>query len=145
MQQLYRQLSELMGGMLPPFVAPANNIHVLDIGWGMGESVYETALQYPSTHITGIDRDVSTVKQAQSLVRGLNNATVFVHDMRHFEDTVLLPASFSLIHLHVLVGCGENNNNRVREFVFGNATRDSGGKVLRFAVYKKGGGDETIS
>ena len=86
MQQLYRQLSELMGGMLPPFVAPANNIHVLDIGWGMGESVYETALQYPSTHITGIDRDVSTVKQAQSLVRGLNNVTVFVHDMRHFED-----------------------------------------------------------
>ena len=104
MQQLYRQLSELMGGMLPPFVAPANNIHVLDIGWGMGESVYETALQYPSTHITGIDRDVSTVKQAQSLVRGLNNATVFVHDMRHFEDTVLLPASFSLIHSHFLAG-----------------------------------------
>ena len=104
MQQLYRQLSELMGGMLPPFVAPANNIHVLDIGWCMGESVYEMALQYPSTHITGIDRDVSTVKQAQSLVRGLNNVTVFVHDMRHFEDTVLLPASFSLIHLHFLVG-----------------------------------------
>jgi ubiquinone/menaquinone biosynthesis C-methylase UbiE len=104
MQQLYRQLSELMGGMLPPFVAPADDNQVLDIGWGVGESVYETALQYPSSHITGIDTNESTVKQAQLIVGGLNNASVFVHDMRHFEDIVLLPASLALIHLHFLAG-----------------------------------------
>lgn len=102
--QLYRQLSELMGGMLPPFVVPAHDSQVLDIGWGMGESLYETALQYPSVHITGIDTDESTVKQAQSLVRGLNNVTVFVHDLQHFEGTVSLPASFGFIHLHFLAG-----------------------------------------
>jgi len=104
MQQLYRQLSELMGGMLPPFAVPAHGSHVLDIGWGMSESIYEMALKYPSSHITGIDKDESAVKQAQSLVNGLSNVAVFVHDMYHFEDTVLLPASFGLIHLHFLAG-----------------------------------------
>ena len=104
MQQLYRQLSELMDGMLPHFVVPAYDSQVLDIGWGMGESIYEIALKYPSSHITGIDMDESTVKQAQSRVSGLNNVAVFMHDMYHFEDTALLPASFGLIHLHILAG-----------------------------------------
>jgi len=104
MQQLYRQLSELMGGMLPPFVIPAHGSQVLDIGWGMGESVYETALQYPLAHIIGIDTDELTVKQAQSLVSGLSNVKVFVHDIHHFEENALSTATFSLIHLHFLVG-----------------------------------------
>ncbi len=104
MLQLYRQLSELMGGMLPPLVVPANGGHVLDIGWGMGESIYEMALKYPSSQITGIDMDESTVKQAQSLVSGLSNVAVFVHDIHHFEDNILSPASFGLIHLHFLAG-----------------------------------------
>lgn len=34
----------------------------------------------------------------------MSNVAVFVHDMYHFEDTVLLPASFDLIHLHFLAG-----------------------------------------
>ena len=105
MQQLYRQLGELMGGILQPPVVPTQGMHVLDMGWGMGESVYEMALKYPSAHITGIDMDEFTVKQAQSLVRGLSNVRVlFVHDLQHFEDTVSLPASFGIIHLHFLVG-----------------------------------------
>jgi SAM-dependent methyltransferase len=104
MLQLYRQLRELMGGMLPPFAVPAHDSHVLDIGWGMGESSYEIASTYPTFHITGIDRDETAVKQAQSLVNGLNNVTVVVHDMYHFEDTLLLPASFGMIHLHFLAG-----------------------------------------
>jgi ubiquinone/menaquinone biosynthesis C-methylase UbiE len=104
MQQLYKQLSDLMGGMLPSFVVPAHGSQVLDIGWGMGDSVYETALQYPSTHITGIDMDEFTVKQAQSLVSGLSNVTVLVYDIHHFEENALSPATFSLIHLHFLVG-----------------------------------------
>src|SRR6266568_5532781 len=99
-----QQLSELMGGMLPPFIVPAHGSHVLDIGWGMGESIYEMALKYSSSHITGIDLDESTVKEAQSLVRGLSNVVVFVHDIHHFEDKVLLPDSFGLIHLHFLAG-----------------------------------------
>lgn len=104
MQQLYWQLSELMGGMLSPFAFPAHGSHVLDIGWGMGESIYEIASTYPSLHIIGIDKDESAVKQAQSLVSGLNNVAVFVHDLYHFEDTALLPVSFGLIHLHFLAG-----------------------------------------
>ena len=55
-QHIYKQLSELMGGLMPPYVIPAHGGHVLDIGWGMGESVHELALKYPSEHITGIDR-----------------------------------------------------------------------------------------
>jgi hypothetical protein len=103
-QQLYRQLSELMGGMLPPFVVPAQGSQVLDIGWGMGESVYELALKYPSSHITGIHMDEYAANQAQLVVRGLSNVTIFVHDFHHFEANLLAPASFGLIHLHFLAG-----------------------------------------
>ena len=103
-QHIYRQLSELMGGLLPSYVVPAHESHILDIGWGMGESVHELALKYPSEHITGIDMDVSTVEQAQSLVRGLDNAAIIVQDFHHLDDTVLTPASFGLIHLHFLAG-----------------------------------------
>jgi ubiquinone/menaquinone biosynthesis C-methylase UbiE len=104
MQQLYRQLSELMGGMLPPFAVPAHGSHVLDIGWGMCESIYEMALKFPSSHIIGIAKDESAAKQAQSLAIGLSNVAVIVHDMYHFEDTFLSPTSFDLIHLHFLAG-----------------------------------------
>ena len=103
-QHIYRQLNELMGGPFPPYVIPARGFHMLDIGWGMGESVHELALQYPSAHISGIDMNVSTVEQAQSLVLGLDNATIFVQDFHHLDDTVLTPASFGLIHLHFLAG-----------------------------------------
>ena len=103
-QHIYRQLSELMGGLLPSYVVPAHGSHMLDIGWGMGESVHELALKYPSEHITGIDMDISTVEQAQSLVRGLDNAAIIVQDFHHLDDTVLTPASFGLIHLHFLAG-----------------------------------------
>jgi ubiquinone/menaquinone biosynthesis C-methylase UbiE len=103
-QHMYRQLSELMGDLLPPYVVPAHGSHVLDIGWGVGESVYELAVTHPSEHITGIDMDVSTVAQAQSLVRGLDNVAIFVQDFLHIDDTVLTPASFGLIHLHFLAG-----------------------------------------
>ena len=51
---------------------------MLDLGWGMGWCVYDMALKYPSLHITGIDMDASVVEQAQSLVNGLSNVTVFV-------------------------------------------------------------------
>jgi len=101
-QHIHRQLSELMGGLLPSYVVPAHESHVLDIGWGMGESVHELALKYPSAHITGVDMDVSTVEHAQSLVRGLDNATIFVQDFHHLDDTTFTPASFGLIHMHFL-------------------------------------------
>lgn len=104
MLQPYRQLSALMGGILPPLLLPSNGGHVLDVGWGMGESVHEMALRYPSLHITGIDRDVSIVEQAQSLIVSMGNVTVFVHDIHHFEDNVFSTASFDLIHLHFLAG-----------------------------------------
>lgn len=103
-QHVYKQLGELMGGMLPPFIVPARESHILDIGWGMGESVRELALQYPSSHITGIALDQSTIKQAQSLVSGLRNVTMFVQDVHHFDNTVLIPASIDLIYLHFLAG-----------------------------------------
>lgn len=104
MKQLYSQLSELMGGMLPSLIVPGQGSRVLDIGWGLGESVYELALKYPTLHITGIDKDESVVEQAQTLVRGLNNVVVFAHDMHHLENHVLSPAPFNLLHLHFLAG-----------------------------------------
>jgi SAM-dependent methyltransferase len=104
MLQQYRQLSDLMGGMLPPLLVPSNGCSVLDTGWGMGWCVYEMAVKYPSLHITGIDIDATVVEQAQSHVSGLSNVTVFVQDIHHFEDTVFSIASFDLIHLHFLAG-----------------------------------------
>ena len=103
-QHIYRQLSECMGGILPPFVVPARGSHVLDIGWGMGESVIELALKYPSSHITGMHMDESSVDQATFIVHGLSNVTIIAHDFQRFEDNVLAPASFGLIHLHFLAG-----------------------------------------
>jgi ubiquinone/menaquinone biosynthesis C-methylase UbiE len=103
-QHVYRQLSELMGGMLPRFVVPTRGTHVLDIGWGMGESVYELALKYPASHIIGIDRDESTVTYAQSLVSGLSNVSVYMQKIPQFDDTLLTPASCDLIYLHFLAG-----------------------------------------
>jgi trans-aconitate methyltransferase len=104
MLQQYRQLSEVMGGMLPPLLVPSNGSRVLDLGKGMGWCVYEMAIRYPSLHITGIDMDESVVEEAQSFVSGLSNVTVFVQDIHHFEDNVFSPASFDLIHLHFLAG-----------------------------------------
>ena len=104
MLQQYRKLSELMGGMLPPLLVPSNGCYMLDSGWGMGWCVYEMAVKYPTLYITGIDRDATVVEQAQSHVNGLNNVTVFVQDIHHFEDTIFSTASFDLIHLHFLAG-----------------------------------------
>ena len=104
MLQQYRQLSELVGDMLPHLLVPSNGCNVLDAGWGMGWRVYEMAVKYPSLHITGIDRDESVVEQAQSQVSGLKNVAVIVQDIHHFEDTVFSIASFDLIHLHFLAG-----------------------------------------
>lgn len=103
-QHIYKHLNELIEGLFPTYVIPAHGFHVLDIGWGMGESVHELALKYPSAHITGIDMDISTVKQAQSLIHGLDNATIFVQDFQHLDETILTPASFGIIHLHFLAG-----------------------------------------
>ncbi len=99
---IYRQLSELTGGILPSYIVPKHGRHILDIGWGMGESVHELAIKYPSEHITGIDKDASTVEQAQSLVFGMNNVVIFVQDFHHLDETVLTSSSFGLIHLHFL-------------------------------------------
>jgi len=101
-QHIYRQLNELAGSLWSPYIVPAHGSHVLDIGWGMGESVLELALKYPSMHITGIDKDESTVAQAQSLVRGMDNVTIFLQDFHQLDQTLLTPASFRLIHLHFL-------------------------------------------
>ncbi|HYA99675.1 MAG TPA: hypothetical protein VED37_05605 [Ktedonobacteraceae bacterium] len=103
-QDVYRQLSELMGDMLPQFVVPTLGIQVLDIGWGMGESVYELALKYPASHITGIAKDKPTVMDAQSLVSGLSNVSVFMQSFPRLDDSILAPASCALIHLHFLAG-----------------------------------------
>lgn len=103
-QDVYRQLSELMGGMLPPIVVPTRGMQMLDIGWGMGESVCELALKYPMSHITGIAKDKSVVMNAQSLVRGLHNVSVFMQNFPGFDDSVLASTPFDLVHLHFLAG-----------------------------------------
>jgi SAM-dependent methyltransferase len=98
----HRQLSELMGGVLPPSLEPSWGSRVLVIGWGFGGLVYEMAWRYPSLHITGIDANAHTIEEAQTLVRGLGNVTVFAQDMHHLNDEVFPPASFDLIQLRFL-------------------------------------------
>ncbi len=100
----HRQLSELMGGILPPTLEPTWGSRVLVIGWGLGGLIYEMAWRYPSLHITGIDANAHTVKEAQTLVKGLDNVTVFAQDIHRLNDEVFPPASFDLIQLRFLVG-----------------------------------------
>src|SRR5579859_8016282 len=77
----HRQLSELMGGVLPPLLEPLWGSRVLDMGWCVGGLVYEMAWRYPSVQITGIDANASVVEKIQSLVRGLGNASVIAQDI----------------------------------------------------------------
>src|SRR5271157_3925346 len=84
----HRYLSELMGGILPPLLEPSWGSRVLEIGWCVGGLAFEMALRYPSLHITAIDRNATVVEQAQALVRGLGNVTIFVQDIHHLDDKV---------------------------------------------------------
>ena len=100
----HRQLSELMGGVLPPTLEPSWGSHVLVIGWSLGGLVYEMAWRYPSLQITGIDANARTVEVAQILAQDLDNVTVFAQDIHHLDDEVFPPASFDLIQLRFLAG-----------------------------------------
>jgi SAM-dependent methyltransferase len=102
--QRHKYLSDLIGGILPPSLEPSWGSRVLEIGWCIGGLILEMASRYPSLHITGIDRDASVVEQAQTLVRGLSNVTVFVQDIHQLDEKVFSSASFDFIHLHFLVG-----------------------------------------
>ena len=101
-QEIYMQLSELMEGTLPPFVIPGSGMQALDIGWGMGECVYELSLKYPTLHITGIAKDESVFMHAQSLVTELHNVVLSMQNIPHLDDSSLTPVSYALIHVHFL-------------------------------------------
>jgi Methyltransferase domain len=101
-QHVYRQLSELTGGTLPSFVIPTSGAQVLDIGWEMGESVYELVLKYPALHFTGIAKDESAVIDARSLVSGISNVFVHMQNITQINGSVIASASYELIHLHFL-------------------------------------------
>lgn len=100
----HRYLSELIGGILPPLLEPSWGSDVLAIGWCAGGLVYEMAWRYPSMHVIGIERNASQVEQAQTLVKGLGNATVFEQDIHHLDDKLFSSASFDLIHVRFLTG-----------------------------------------
>jgi len=100
----HRQLSELMGGILPPTLEPSWGSRVLAIGWALGGLVYEMAWRYPSLDITGIDANTQTVEEAQTLVKDLDNVTVFAQDIHLLNDEVFPSASFDLIKLRFLAG-----------------------------------------
>jgi ubiquinone/menaquinone biosynthesis C-methylase UbiE len=100
----HRYLSELMGGILPPLLEPSWGSDVLAIGWCVAGLVFEMALRYPSFQITGIDKDVSVVAQAQTMVRRLGNAAIIVQDINQLNDRVFSSASFDLIYLRFLLG-----------------------------------------
>ncbi len=100
----HRYLSELMGGILPPLLEPSWGSDVLAIGWCVDGLVYEMALRFPSFHITGIDKNSSVVKQAQTLVRWLGNAAMIVQDIHQLDNKVFSSASFDLICLRFLAG-----------------------------------------
>lgn len=100
----HRYLSELMGGMLPSWVEPSWGSRVLEIGWCAAGLAYEMAFRYPSSHSIAIDRNASVAEQAQALVRGFGNVTMFVQDIHHLDDMQFAPASFDLIQLRFLAG-----------------------------------------
>lgn len=100
----HRYMSELMGGIFPSWLEPSWGSRVLEIGWCVGGLAFEMALRYPSLHITAIDRNASVVEQAQALVRGLGNVTIFVQDIHHLDDKEFSTASFDLILLRFLAG-----------------------------------------
>jgi SAM-dependent methyltransferase len=93
-----------MGGVLPPSFEPSWGSRVLVIGWSLGGLVYEMAWRYPSLHITGIDANALTVEEAQTLVKDLDNVTIFAQDIHHLNDEVFPPASLDLIQLRFLAG-----------------------------------------
>lgn len=98
----YRQVSELMGGALPPTIDLAQGSRVLDVGCGVGGWVYEMAWRHPSLHISGIDSSAYLIEKARALVEGLDNVTVFTHDILQLDDEVFTPDAFDLIHLRFL-------------------------------------------
>ena len=100
----HRYLSELTGGIMPSWLVPSWGSRVLEIGWCAGGMAFEMALRYPSLQITAIVRNASVVEQAQALVRGLGNVTIFVQDVHHLDDKVFSTASFDLILLRFLAG-----------------------------------------
>src|SRR6266581_914521 len=100
----HKQLSELMGGVLPPLLIPSRGSRVLGMGWAAGGLVYEMASRYPFLHITGIDPNVSLFEKAQTLIRGLGNVAIIEQDMLHLDDNGFPPASLDLINLRFLTG-----------------------------------------
>lgn len=98
----YRQVSELMGGALSPMIDLAWGSRVLDVGCGVGGWVYEMAWRHSSLRISGIDSSTYLIEKAQALVEGLDNVTVFAHDIFQLDDEVFSPGTFDLIHMGFL-------------------------------------------
>ncbi len=107
----HKQLSALMGGIMPASLEQSRGNRVLDVGWGVGGLVYEMAWRYPSLHITGIETNASVLQKSKILVRGLDNVSIFANDIHSFDDKVFPPAWFDLIYLRFLAG-----DVMVREF-----------------------------
>jgi SAM-dependent methyltransferase len=99
---LHRQLSELMGGVLPYAPDLPWRGRVLDVGCGVGGWVYEMAWRYPSLLITGVDPNTYFVEKAQALVSGLDNVKVFAQNIHHLDEEVFPAGSFDLVHLRFL-------------------------------------------
>jgi len=100
----HKQLSALMGGIMPASLEQSWGNRVLVVGWGVGGLVYEMATKYPSLHITGIETNASFLQKSEILVRGLDNVSIFANDIHSFDDEVFPPAWFDLIYLRFLAG-----------------------------------------
>src|SRR5258708_21555931 len=59
----HKQLSALMGGIIPASLEQSRGNRVLDVGWGVGGLVYEMACRYASLPITGIGLNASVLQR----------------------------------------------------------------------------------
>src|SRR5260370_39035895 len=93
----HKQLSALMGGIMPASLEQSRGNRVLDVGWGCGGLVYEMAWRYPSLHITGIETNASVLQNSNILVIGLDNVSLFSIDIHSFDDKGCVPSWIGLI------------------------------------------------
>jgi SAM-dependent methyltransferase len=75
-----RFITKAMGGVLPEQPASAVFERILDIGCGVGSWLIQTALMYPTSHLTGIDINPRTLAYAreQAVLQQVSDRVEFI-------------------------------------------------------------------
>jgi ubiquinone/menaquinone biosynthesis C-methylase UbiE len=98
---LHRQLSELIGWIVPPLLDMSRLHTALDVGCGVGGWIFDMAWRHPRLGIIGIDDQAYCIGQAQALVEG-SNATAVLQNLDYLDEEMFRANMFDLIHLRFL-------------------------------------------